>query len=371
MNFEFSEEQEQLRATLRRFLEDRAPVTPYVRRCCEGLPAAADHVWQGLVEIGATGLLVPEAQGGSGLGFLEMGVVLEEMGRMVHPGPFLASAVGATSLVRCVGSRDDQQRWLPGLAAGSCIATPAFYEPGARYAWRRPSTRALAEDEEWRLEGEKCHVLGADAADVFLVLARAGGELGVFAVERASDGVKVASIPGLDGTRRHGTLRLDGARAMRLGVGDATRAVVESLDRIGVGMAADGVGAAARALELAVEYAREREQFGRPIGSFQAVAHLLAEMLRDLELGRAGVYYALWAADSADPDERHRAACMARAWASSTFPRIAEGAIQVFGGVGFTWEMDLHFYYKRLLTLAHSFGDSSEHLSALAEILLD
>ena len=166
-------------------------------------------------------------------------------------------------------------------------------------------------------------------------------------------------------------MTLAGARGWRLGAGDSSTAVARTLDRLAVAYVVDGVGAAQRALELAVDYAKERVQFDKPIGSFQAVQHLCADMLRALELGRAAGYYACWASDDAEPAEAHRAAVMAKAFASSAYAQLGGTAIQVFGGIGFTWEHDIHLFYKRLLTLQHLGGSASDHLEELASLVLE
>lgn len=365
MNFEFSEEQEQLRAEVRRFLEERAPLA-WVRERLAGADPGADAAWQGLVAMGLPGLRAPAACGGSDLGLLELGVVQEELGRALHPGLFAASALGAVEILRELGD----SRWLPAVADGGRIGTLAVYEPGRRWDWSPPETRAEAGPEGARLRGEKTWVPELAAADLLLVVARDAEGCGVYAVPAAAPGVTREALDHADPTRRWGRLRLDGAPAERLAAGDASAAVAAALDRITTGWVADGVGAAARALELATAHARDRVQFDRPVGSFQAVQHLLVDMLRDLELGRAGAYYALWACDAAPPAERRRAAAMAKAWSSEAFPRIGAGAIQVFGGLGFTWEADVQLYYKRLLGLAHAFGDAGAHLDTLAGIAL-
>jgi len=374
MDFELSDDQELLRETVRRFLEAEAPVTPYVRGMLEDPRGTSDGVWKGLVELGLPGLLVPEAHGGAGLGMQEMGVVLEEMGRAVHPGPFASSALAATKALLEAADAEQAAELLPPLAAGDRVATLGVYEPGSRYAWEHPRTSAGGSDADCRVSGEKSFVPDAGAADWLVVSARddgGGGALGLFVVEREAPGVEVEPRPLVDGTRRAARVVLRSAPARRLAGGPGAQALAAALDLQAVGLAADGVGAAERALELAVAYARERVQFGQPVGSFQAVQHLLVDMLRDVELGRAAAYYAFWAADCASPAERARAAALAKAFASEAFPRIGADAIQTFGGVGFTWEYDVHLYYKRLLGLQSVGGDAAWHLETLARTELD
>ena len=372
MDFEFSADQEMLRDSVRRFLSDKAPIS-YVRDAYEhsGDALGRDAVWDGLRDIGAVGLLVPEEFGGAGMGMVDAAVVLEELGRALCPSPYASTAIGAVSLVLAAGAAREHRFLLPGLADGSTIGTLAIYEPGARYQWRTPSSRVRVEGEVWRFDGTKAHV--ADAAASNLLLATAldpEGALGVYALQR-DDAVSIEPHATVDGSRKESTVTFEGATAWRLGAGDASDAVARTLDRLATAYVVDGVGAAAQAMALAVDYAKERVQFDKPIGSFQAVQHLCADMLRALELGRAAGYYACWAADDADPAEAHRAATMAKAFASDAYAQLGGTAIQVFGGIGFTWEHDIHLYYKRLLSLSAALGNTSEHLSELAHLAID
>ena len=363
MDFEFSEDQELLRATVRRYLTERAPIA-YVREMLDDERGTTADVWSGLIALGVTGLLVPEVHGGAGMGMVDMAVVLEELGRAVHPGPFASTAVGAVSLVALAGSEDDAAELLPGLASGESTGTVALSSAG--------DTRAAANDGDWGITGEKTHVADAIAADMLVATATTiEGELGAFVIERDAPGLEVTPTATVDGTRKFATVTLTEAPARRLGTGDATDAVAETVDRLGIAAVVDGVGAASRALEMAVEYAKERRQFDRPIGSFQAVQHLCADMLRAVELARAGGYYACWAADAADPAERHRAATMTQAFAADELYTVGASLIQVHGGIGFTWEHDAHLYYKRLLTLKELAGGSPGQLEELASLVLD
>ena len=363
MDFEFTEDQELLRATVQRFLAEQAPIT-YVRSMLDDERGTTDDVWSGLAALGVAGLLVPEAFGGAGMGMVDMAVVLEELGRAVHPGPFASSAVGAVSLVVLAGSENDHTDLLPGLASGEMIGTVAVSVGDGM--------RAATADGTWTLTGEARPVPDAVAADAIVVSATTtDGELAAFVVARDAPGCAVAPLPTVDGTRRFATVMLTDAPARRLGAGDATSAVAETVDRVGIAIVIDGVGAAARGLEMAVEYAKERRQFDRPIGSFQAVQHLCADMLRAVELARAGAYYACWAADAADPAERHRAATMAQAFAADELYGVGASLIQVHGGIGFTWEHDAHLYYKRLLTLKEHAGGAPGRLEELASLILD
>lgn len=371
MDFEFSPEQEALRASVRRFLDDRAPLT-WVRDRYEEPRGTTDEVWQGLADLGVLGLLVPERHGGAGMGMVDAAVVLEELGRAVHPGPFASSAIGATGLVVDLDA-DDSAGLLAELAAGTSIATVALLEPGRRAAWSAPETSAHAGGDggEWVLDGTKAHVADAVAANVLLVSAcDHKGVLGVFAATPGTSGVTIEATPTIDGSRKEGTVTLVGAPARRVGE-NASDALASTADRLGIAAVVEGVGTAGRALELTVEYATERRQFDAPIGSFQAVQHLCADMLRAVELARAAGYYACWAADDAPAAERHRAATIALAFATDDLYGVGAAAVQVHGGIGFTWEHDIHLFYKRLLTLQQAGGGSVDQLEELARLVID
>lgn len=372
MDFERSEEQELLAESVTRFLAEQAPISPYVRDRLDDEHGTTAAVWSGLGELGVLGLLAPEARGGAGMGMVDAAVVLEALGRIVHPGPYLASAIGAISVVALAGTPRDQAAFLPQLASGETIGALALWEPGRRARWNEPETLAVGDAGSWRLDGTKVHVPDAFGADVLFVVARPPeGGCGVFVVTPETPGASVTSTPTVDGTRKEATVELVNAEADRIGEGEVTDAIAETVDRLTVAMVVDGVGAASRALDLAVEYAKERKQFDVPIGTFQAVQHLCADMLRAVELARASAYYACWACDAADAAERHRAATMAHAFAADSLYEVGASAIQVFGGVGFTWEHDIHLFYKRLLTLQHYAGGTVDQLEALAAIVLD
>lgn len=305
MDFEFTAEQDELRASVRRFLAERAPLT-YVRSVYDDATGTTPEVWNGLVDLGVLD---------AALTTTDVGVVLEELGRACHPGPYLS-----TWAARWAGFDGDGDRTIATLALDLA---------------RVPN--ALAADV----------VLVPDGDDLYVV--------------DDFDAVPVASV---DGSRKVGSVTVN-ARGRKIEEPDLHGA----LDRWKIGYAVDGVGAASAALDMAVAYSHERVQFDRPIGSFQAVQHLCADMLTSLELGRAAAYYALWAADNEPPAEVHRAATMAMAYSSDAFHRIGADAIQVFGGVGYTWEHDIHLFYKRLLTLQHVFGTASTHLEELARVV--
>ncbi len=361
MDFEFDDDQELLRETVHRFLAEQAPINPYVREQLETTSGTSAEVWHGLAALGLIGLLVPEAQGGSGMGMVDMAVVLEEMGRAVHPGPFPSTAVGAASLLTLVtaGGSGEGSDLLAPLGEGATFATVVLAIDATTEV---EPVRATAD----RINGEVAHVADAPGADLLLVVAATSDGVEVFAVEPGSSGLEVTPTETVDATRKQGSVVFRNTPARRLGSGDASAAVAATRDRMIAAGVVDGVGAAEQSLAAAVAYAKEREQFGKPIGAFQAIQHLCAEMLQAVELGRAAAYYACWACDAADAAERRRAVTMAVAFAGDGFYRVAASAIQVFGGVGFTWEHDIHLFYKRLLTLQQYGGPPHVHLEELA-----
>jgi alkylation response protein AidB-like acyl-CoA dehydrogenase len=357
VDFEFDEDQELLRESVRRALAALAPIAEV--RDHLGGPVARDRAWGALVDLGLVGMLVPESAGGAGRGMVDLALGLGEMGRAVYPGPFAASAVGAVGLLGDLGDEALSREWLPRLAAGDAIGTVGFVDA---------SSAPLRLEADGTVQGAKVHVPDAGRADLLLLTTTAIDDV-VVALTPATPGVTITDTPTVDGTRSFARVDCTGAHPITA-PRPASAAVAATRDRLAVAYVLDGVGAAERALELAVDYAKERHQFGVPIGSFQAVQHLCADMLRAVELGRAAAYYAAWACDAADPTERHRAATMAQAFAADAFYGVAASAIQVFGGIGFTWEHDLHLFYKRLLTLQHFLGSRSDHLEELASLVL-
>jgi alkylation response protein AidB-like acyl-CoA dehydrogenase len=370
VDLEFSDDQQLLRATVARLLAERAPIAPFVRARLDDPGGVDAGVHEALAGVGAFGLLVPASAGGTGAGMTEAGVVAEESGRALYPGPWIGAAVAAAPLLDACGERSR----LPDLAAGSWRPTLAVYEPGRRYSWRAPATTATRTDDGWRVDGTKSNVLDGVGASAYVVTACAADGLALLVVDANAPGVTVTLEDSVDRTRATARVELDGVDAARLDAGEAAAAeglVEAALDRVALALVLDGVGAASAALAMAREYALQRVQFGRPVGAFQAVQHLLVDILTDLECARAGAYYALWALDHADACERHRAASLAKAWAASVMPRIGADALQVFAGVGFTWEHDIHLFYKRLLSVAHLYGDEQHHLDELAALVLD
>jgi alkylation response protein AidB-like acyl-CoA dehydrogenase len=352
----YTTEQEAFRATLRRFLQDNGG-TGFTRSKWREPVAITHQLWQSMAALGVTGLLAPEHCGGFAGDMTDMGIVMEEFGRAVHPGPGWASCVGATSAAEVFGL----DTLLRALVEGSQTATLALEEPGRCFTRWQQAQLSVFDD---RLSGEKVQVPDALGADYLLTTTSNG----VYLVPTDARGLTISATESLDGSRRFAAVQFDGVAGNRVGENAQLAPVV---DRMLVALCADGIGAAQRALELAVAYACERQQFGQHIGSFQAIQHLCADMLQQLELGRAGLHYALWAQGAGDTREAHRAAVMCKAYTSETLPQIGANAIQIFGGAGFTWEYDIQLYYKRLLSVQMTWGNSDAWLEELASLVID
>jgi alkylation response protein AidB-like acyl-CoA dehydrogenase len=367
MDFAFSDEQEELRRTVRAFLADTSPETE-VRRLMETPEGFDRALWRRMgTELGLQGLAVPEEYGGAGCGPVEVGVVMEEMGRALLCAPFLSSAVLATTtLLRC-DDEDARKRLLPGLASGDLVATLALTEDSARWDAEGVQLSARESAGGWLLTGHKMFVLDGATADVILTVARTGDGIGVFWVDGDAAGLNREPLATMDPTRRQARLDYHDVRATRLRThGDGWDLVSEVLDRAAVAVAAEQVGVASRALDMAVEYAKVRHQFGRAIGSFQAVKHLLADVLLEVESARAAAHYALLAAENEDV-ELPAVASLAKAFCSDACVQAAAENIQVHGGIGFTWEHPAHLYLKRAKTSQLLFGDPAHHRERLAQ----
>ncbi|WP_102419806.1 acyl-CoA dehydrogenase family protein [Mycobacterium sp. 4858] len=356
MNLELSDEQVALRDTTRRYLAEKASISNHVRPLLDDPTGTTQPVWRGLADLGTTGLLVPETYGGAGMTMVEAGIVAEELGAALHPGPWLSSAVATARALARLRPAEAVAELLSGIADGTKIATVCFLADSPVAASREDSERIV-------LWGEMTAVPDAAVADVLLVLAEDDGGQGLFAVRSGSPGVSVAPERGIDQTRKQFRVTLDSAPGQRLAAASAED-VAAVIDDVLIAMAADALGAARAVMEMAIEYAKARTQFGQPIGSFQAVQHLCVDMFETVELARSGVIHALWAADSADPDERHLAALRAKAFAGR-MATVGDTAIQVFGGIGYTWEHDAHLYLKRLLSWSAFLAGPDQYLTEL------
>jgi alkylation response protein AidB-like acyl-CoA dehydrogenase len=353
MNLELTDEQVALRDTLRRFLAEKASVAAHVRPMLADPAGTTDGVWRGLADLGATGVLVPQEYDGAGLTMVEAGIVAEELGTALHPGPWLSCAVAAPRALMRMGAHGRAAALLSGIADGSTIVTVGPLD-GLRPA-------AVDHDQDVVvLRGTVAAVPDVAAADVVLILADGRDGTGLYAVQTSSVGADERPLNVVDQTRKQFRVTLNDAPAQRLASAppDAIQALV---DDVLVAYAADALGAAQAVMNLAIEYAKVRTQFGQPIGSFQAVQHLCVDMYETVELARSGVIHALWAADAADSTERHLAAVRTKAFAAQ-LATVGDTAIQVFGGVGFTWEHDAHLYFKRLLSWSSFLGGADHYL---------
>ncbi|WP_405837316.1 acyl-CoA dehydrogenase family protein [Streptomyces sp. NBC_01518] len=366
MDFAFSDEQDELRRTVRAFLADTSPETE-TRRLMETPEGFDRALWHRMgTELGLQGLAVPEEYGGAGCGPVEVGAVMEELGRALACTPFLASAVLATTTLLRSDDEDARKRLLPGLASGELVGTLALSEDSARWDATGVQLNARESKGRWLLTGHKMFVLDGATADVVLTVARTDDGIGVFWVDGDAAGLTRAPLPTMDPTRRQARLDYADVPATRLRThGDGWDLVSQVLDRAAVALAAEQVGVASRALDMAVEYAKVRHQFGRPIGSFQAVKHLLADVLLEVESARAAAHFALLAAEGEDPD-LPAVASLAKAFCSDACLQATEQNIQVHGGIGFTWEHPAHLYLKRAKTSQLLFGDSAYHRELLA-----
>jgi len=367
MTLVFTEEHDALRSSVRAFLEDRSP-EPEVRRLAETAEGFDPEVWRQMSEmLGLPGLLVPEELGGAGAGYVELGIVLEEMGRSLLPAPFFSTAVLGVTTLLLSGDGDAQKKYLPAIAAGNLRATLAVAEGDDVWSQAAIRTTATRSGDGWVLDGEKDFVLDGATADLILVAARAGDGIGLFAVESGAAGLSRTPLETLDLTRRQARLTFAATPATLVGdPGDGWRVVAAVLDRALVALAAEQVGGAQKVLEMAVEYARTRVQFGRQIGSFQAIKHRCADMLIDVERAKAATYQALWTVDH-EPEDIPVAAGLAKAFCSVAYFDAAASNIQVHGGIGFTWEHPAHLYYRRAKSTHLMFGTPGHHREALLQ----
>jgi alkylation response protein AidB-like acyl-CoA dehydrogenase len=360
MNFEFSDDQKAIGAQARRFLEAKCP-SGAVRAVLEGTGSHDQALWKGLAEMGFLGVVIPERHGGLGLGYLELCLIAEEMGRALAPVPFSSSVFLATEFLLAAGSEAQMAAWLPRLASGDAIGTFAHAE---RVGVVTPRTIA-AGVVDGRLSGAKTAVPDGDIADFAIVSARSGAgsdarAVSLFLVDLAQASVERQTLQTIDPSRGHARLAFAGAAAEPLGAPGEGWAILEQVfDRAAVLTAFEQIGGADRALEMARDYALERMAFGRPIGSFQAIKHMLADMYVAATLARSNAYYGAWAL-STDAAELPEAAATARVSATQAFQHCAKNNIQVHGGMGFTWAFDCHLFYRRSNLLALNLGPQSQ-----------
>jgi alkylation response protein AidB-like acyl-CoA dehydrogenase len=372
IRFAFSEEQEQFRGALRRFLEDKSPPTEVRRRMAtdEGYDPA---VWRQLSdELALPGIHLPQRYGGGGFSIVELGIVMEELGRALLCAPYFSTAVLAANAILNAGSEAQKTSLLPDIASGARLATLAVTELNGEWDPRRIELSAAAVADGYLLDGVKTYVVDGHLAELIVVAARMRGSaerdgLALFTVAAEARGVTRHLLKSTDATRKIARIDFQNAHAQLLGDGDGgAQALSRTLDQAAIALANEMVGGAQKLLESAVNYAKMRVQFGRAIGSFQAIKHKLADMLVDVELAKSAAYYSAQAAAVEDP-EWPALASMAKAAASDAYLRTAAECIQIHGGIGFTWDNDTHLWFKRAKSSEVFLGDPSYHRELLMQ----
>jgi alkylation response protein AidB-like acyl-CoA dehydrogenase len=364
--FGTSEEQEELRASVRRFVTDRAPLAK-VRQLMDAGEIDREFWAQAGAQLGLQGIAIPEEYGGSGFSFAEQAIVLEELGAGLYGGPYLPSAVLAATALLASPDESARQELLPGIASGETIAALAFTEEDGSWDPAGIRLAAAKNGDGWVLDGHKSFVLSGAEASLYLVVAAADGGLSLFAVDAGASGLTATALPTLDQTRNLARLDLAAVPARLIGsTGDATAILDRVLDIAAIALAAEQLGAAQRALDITVDYTKTRHQFGRPIGSFQALKHRMADLLMEVESLRSAVAYAA-SAVAEGSDEVPALASLLKAYASETYFHVAAEMIQMHGGIGFTWEHDAHLFFKRAKSSELFLGDGAYHRERLAQ----
>ena len=377
MDIGFSEEQELLRDTARKFLGAEC-TTKFVREMMATEAAVTDAFWRQLAENGWLGIAFAEEDGGAGLGLLDLVVLMEEVGRAVMPGPYPATVLLGGAAIAEAGSPEQRREWLPRIASGEAKATLAVTEPNAR--WDAAGITAAAGEARggFVLSGAKMFVPDAHLAELVVVAARSRDgstmEDGVslFLVPKDAAGLTVRLLPSIDETRKVCEVRLDNVAVPGSALlGELHRgwaSLARVIDKAAVALSAEMCGAAQRVLDMTVEYAKLRVAFGKPIGSYQGVKHKCADMLVEIENAKSLTYYAAWAVDEGDP-EAEMAVSMAKAAASDAGRKVCAAGIQLHGGIGMTWEHDLHLYLKRAKADEVAFGDATWHRERIARLM--
>jgi alkylation response protein AidB-like acyl-CoA dehydrogenase len=367
MNFDFSDDQKQMRDAARKFLSEKCSPKA-VRVVLDGKAPYDKELWKELAEMGFLGVAIPEEFGGAGAGHLELCVIAEEMGRANAPVPFSSTVYLAAETLLIAGSDAQKQKWLPKIASGEAIGTLALFEGTGN-----PSPKAIKlAASGGTLNGTKKPVADGAIADFAVVAARTGSsgresDISLFLVDLKAGGVEVKDLTNLDPTRGQAELTFKNCKAEPLGAaGEGWSILTQVLDRAAVLLAFEQVGGADRALEMGRDYALDRIAFGRPIGSFQAVKHILADMYVSATLARSNCYYGAWAL-STNAGELPEAAAAARISATQAFQHCSKNNIQVHGGMGFTWEFDCHMYYRRANATALTLGSMSYWEDALID----
>ncbi|MEZ5379911.1 MAG: acyl-CoA dehydrogenase family protein [Acidimicrobiales bacterium] len=363
MNFAFTEEQEQLRQFVRQFMEEKSSEAA-VREMMETDSGYDPKVWSQMAEqMGLPSLIIPEEFGGQGYTFVELGVVLEEMGRALLCAPFFSGVLASLAILE---SGDDAAKaeYLPGIASGETIATLAYTEENGK--WDDSAVTATA-DASGKITGTKSFVIDGATASLLVVAAKSDAGISLYAVDSSDPGVTATALSTMDQTRKQAKIELNGAQGKLIGTdGGGWDTLVKTLDLAAIALAAEQVGGAQFVLEMAVQYAKDRVQFGRPIGSFQAIKHKCADMLLEVESAKSAAYYGLWCAAERN-DELPSVASLAKAYCSEAYFHAAAENIQIHGGIGFTWEHPAHLYFKRAKSSELMFGDPAYHREQLAQ----
>jgi alkylation response protein AidB-like acyl-CoA dehydrogenase len=368
MDFSFTPDQTLLKNSARAFLDEHCkPAT--VRLLWEDPRGESESMWKEMAQLGWLGLSLPEEHGGSGLGMVESALLLEELGRAAYPGPYWPTTLVASAIAEA-GTEAQKKRWLGAIATGDARATVTLLDGDLDWSPEATATRAEKTPDGWRLTGVKRYAAWSHVANVLLVPARAPEGVSLFLVDPAAAGLTSSPVQCMDPGTRWVQLTLDKVPVRTedmLGApGSGTPVLQRLLRRAGVGAAAEMLGAARRCLDMAVGYAKVREQFGQPIGSFQAIRHKCADMLLEAENSHSAVYYAAWALD-AGAEDAETAASIAKAYVGDASRKVCGDAIQVHGGIGFTWEFDLHMYFKRAKALEAQYGDADYHRELILE----
>ncbi len=369
MNFGFTEEQEELRKMVKRFLDEKSPESE-VRRLMATAEGYDPAVWRQMAdELALQGLGIPEAYGGQGFGPVELYVVFEEMGAALLCAPYFSTVALAANAVLQVGDEGDRATYLPGIASGDTIATLAVTDDAGQWDLRSTSTTASPAGDGWVVNGVRSYVTDGSTASVIFVPAMTDAGLSLFAVAGDGVGVERTVLATMDQTRKQSRIVLTDAPATLVGPdGGALEGLETTLRIAAAALAAEQVGGAQRVLDSSVDYAKNRVQFGRPIGSFQAIKHKCADMLLDVESAKSAAYYAAWAAQELN-DELAVAASLAKSFCSEAYFHCAAENIQIHGGIGFTWEHPAHLYFKRAKSSELFLGDPAYHRELLAQRL--
>jgi alkylation response protein AidB-like acyl-CoA dehydrogenase len=373
MLFGLTETQHTLKNTVRKFLAAECPPAE-VRKMMDTGTGFDAALWKKMAEQGWTGIIFPEEYGGFGMGMVEMVATLEEMGRALLPGPYFSTVLMAGTVLDAAGDEAQKEKYLAPICRGDAKATVAFLEESASWDPAGVHLKASSSGAGYTLDGVKLFVPDAAVADFIICVARLGGELALFIVPANSQGLRITYMPTIDVTRKLYEVSFKNvaiAREDLLASGPgAQSALKRARDIATVGLVAEMTGGMQRLLEVTVEYAKTRKQFGRPIGQFQAVQHQCADMLLYTESSRSAAYYAAWALHEGI-SEAHLSVSVAKAYASDAYREVGNRAIQVHGGMGFTWENDVHFYYRRAKASEIAFGDATYHRERVAQMVVD